>query len=396
MTGAYRPGSEAELAAIVSESARTGRKLRILGSGTRTAGGGICEADATVSLSEMNGITLYEPAALTIGAKAGTPLAAIEAALAAEGQHLPFEPADWRPLLGSAGEPTIGGAYACGVSGPRRIQAGALRDSAIGIRFVDGAGTVVKNGGRVMKNVTGYDLVKLLCGAWGTLGVATEIVFKVLPRPETTATLVIEGLSAAAAVEAMSAALSSPFDVTGAAHLPGGQAQTLVRLEGFGKSVAYRAAELASQLGRFGAVEIAGAEQSGPMWQSVRDVLPFAGKDGAVWRISVQPSAAPGLVSAISDLLPVEVLFDWGGGLVWLLTPDEGDGGAAIIRGELARRGGHATLLRASSGTKRSVPVFQPQAAALARIQSQLAAKFDPHGVLNPGVMATGTILEAA
>ena len=204
---ALAPANEAELAEIVADAAGTGTPLEIRGGGTRAGLGRPVQASKTLSTAGLSGITLYEPGALTLVAKAGTPLAEIEAALAGEGQMLPFEPMDHRALLGTAGAPTIGGAVACGVSGPRRIQAGACRDAILGVRFVNGRGEMVKSGGRVMKNVTGYDLPKLLCGSYGTLGVLSEISFKVLPKPETEATLVRHGLSAANGIGALSAAL---------------------------------------------------------------------------------------------------------------------------------------------------------------------------------------------
>jgi len=231
MTAEVRnPVTEAELSEIVGSA--TG-PLRIEGGGTRTIGRPV--DGAVLSTAGMSGIALYEPGALTIVAQAGTPLADVEAALAAEGQRLPFEPMDHRPLLGTTGESTIGGVVAANVSGPRRIQAGACRDSLIGVRFVDGTGTVIKNGGRVMKNVTGYDLVKLMAGCWGTLGVLSEVAFKVLPAPEAAAAIMIDGPSDLQAVEAMATALGSPFEVTGAAHLPA-HGRTMLRIEGVAAS----------------------------------------------------------------------------------------------------------------------------------------------------------------
>ncbi len=250
-----------------------------------------------LDVSGLRGIGLYVPGALTLVAGAGTPLAEVEAALAAEGQRLAFEPADWRGLLGTVGEPTLGGMVAANVSGPRRVQAGACRDALLGVRFVDGTGTVVKNGGRVMKNVTGYDLVKLMAGSWGTLGVLSEVSLKVLPAPEAAAVLVLAGLDPAAAVGAMTAALRSPYDVTGAAHGPWG---TLLRIEGFTGSVDYRAGRLAEVLAPFGEVRV---ERDGAavaaLWQAVRDVAPFHGGDGAVWRVSLRPSDAAGFLAAL-------------------------------------------------------------------------------------------------
>ncbi|MGV6888524.1 FAD-binding protein [Rhodophyticola sp. SM2404] len=354
--------------------------LRVMGGGTRPIGKPL--AGEVLSVAEMSGITLYEPGSLTIVAQAGTPLAEIEAALAADNQRLPFEPMDHRKLLGSDGAPTIGGVVASNASGPRRIQVGAARDSLIGVRFVDGQGTAVKNGGRVMKNVTGYDLVKLMAGSWGTLGVLSEVSFKVLPDVESRACVMLDGLGDAQAVEAMCLALASPFEVTGAAHLPKGpegQPVTLLRLEGFAESVAYRTAQLCALLGRFGQTRVeTEAEQVKSIWRAIRDVEDFADRAGDVWRISVKPTDGPDIAARIGG----EVIYDWGGGLIWALAPEGAD-----IRAKLGTFAGHATLIRASEDTRASMSVFQPEPAPLAKLTQGLRAKFDPRGILNPGLM---------
>lgn len=367
------PASETELSEIVAAARGP---LRVVGGGTRPVGRPV--AGEVLSVAGLSGIDLYEPGALTIVARAGTPLAAVEAALAAEGQRLPFEPMDHRGLLGTVGEPTIGGVVAANVSGPRRIQAGACRDSLIGVRFVDGAGTIVKNGGRVMKNVTGYDLVKLMAGSWGTLGVLTEVAFKVLPAPEAAATIALHGLSDLQAVEAMATALGSPFEVTGAAHLPG-EGRTLLRIEGFAESVAYRAGRLAGLLAPFGTAAVEDdAARVAETWRGVRDVAAFAGRGGDVWRLSVTPSDGPGIAARTGG----EVIYDWGGGLVWALVPEGTD-----LRARLGAFAGHATLIRASEATRARIAPFQPEPAPLARLSRGLREKFDPRGILNPGLM---------
>jgi glycolate oxidase FAD binding subunit len=370
---ALAPRDEADVAEAVAQAKAP---LSIVGGGTRPVG--VTDGE-TLSTASLRGITLYEPGALTLVARAGTPLAEVEAALAAENQRLAFEPMDHRALLGTSGEPTIGGTVAANVSGPRRVQAGACRDSLIGVRFVDGTGTIVKNGGRVMKNVTGYDLVKLMAGSHGTLGILTEVSFKVLPQTAAQATLILPGLPVARAVEAMSAGLTSPFEVTGAAHgaWDGGTA-TLLRIEGFAASVDYRATRLADLLAPFGEVTIErDPARTAALWTRVRDVLPFAGHDGDVWRFSVKPSDAPALVTA----LDTECLLDWGGGLVWALATPGTD-----VRARMTVPG-HATLLRAAPETKRALSVFHPEPEPLAAIAEGIRRKFDPRGILNPGLM---------
>ncbi len=371
----FQPDTEAELAAMVRDAASRGEGLTIRGGGTRAIMAG--SGDAVLSTAGLTGIGLYEPGALTLVARVGTPLAEIEAALAAEGQMLPFEPWDARPLTGRNGTPTIGGVVATNASGPRRIQTGACRDSMIGVRFVDGAGAVVKNGGRVMKNVTGLDLVKLMAGSHGTLGVITEVAFKVLPRPEATASVVFGSLPADEAARAMTAALGTPFQVSGAAHLPRGpegEAATLLRLEGFAGSVAYRAGELARALRRFGAARI--VEGPGD-WPAIRDAALFGGREGAVWRVSVRPTEGARVAAALA---PAEVILDWGGGLIWALAPEDFD-----LRATLAGVPGHATLVRAGAAARGRWGVFHPEPAPVAAIAAGLRARFDPAGILNSG-----------
>jgi len=372
------PTRETELSEAIAGATAP---LRIQGGSTRPIGRPV--VGEVLSVAGLSGIELYEPGALTIVAKAGTPLAEIEAVLARENQRLPFEPMDHCGLLGTEGAPTIGGVVAANVSGPRRIQAGACRDSLIGVRFVDGQGTVLKNGGRVMKNVTGYDLVKLMAGSWGTLGVLSEVSFKVLPGVAARTTVMINGLTDVQAVQAMSAALGSPYEVTGAAHLPtapDGASVTMLRLEGFADSVAYRTGKLRHLMDPFGDVRTEeDPDKVQAVWAAIRDVEAFHGQAGDVWRISVKPSAAPELVSCIGG----RVQYDWGGGLIWALVPEGID-----LRADLGTFDGHATLIRASEATRQALPVFQPEPAPLAALSRGLRAKFDPRGILNPGLMA--------
>ena len=336
-----------------------------------------------LSASAMSGITLYEPGALTLVSRAGTPVAEIDAALAAEGQRLAFEPADYRRLLGTDGTPTIGGVIAANVSGPRRIQGGAARDYALGVRFVDGSGTVIKNGGRVMKNVTGYDLVKLLSGSFGTLGVLTEVSLKVLPVPETSGTVVIYGLDDNGAVSAMSQAMGSPFEVTGAAYaagIRGDEAVCALRVEGFDASVTYRLQRLKELLAPLGAeTEILSASDTVVIWENLRDVAPFDGAAGDVWRVSCAPSAAPGLAAAAAA---TRHYYDWAGGLIWLNTPAGTD-----LRARLGVFDGHATLVRGN----RTQGIFHPQSKGVEKLGAGLRAKFDPRGILNRGLMSPAT-----
>ncbi|MET0366538.1 MAG: glycolate oxidase subunit GlcE [Methylobacterium sp.] len=393
--GGTEPGTEAEACERVRAASARSERLRIVGGGTKTGLGRPPQDEASLSARGLTGITLYEPAEMVIGARAGTPLAEVEALLATKGQMLPFEPVDYRGVFGTDGEPTIGAVAAINNSGPRRINAGAARDSLIGVRFVNGRGEAIKSGGRVMKNVTGLDLVKLMAGAHGTLGFLTEVTFKVLPANERVSTLVYSGLDDAKAIALLAAALGSPFEPTGAAHLPAGrgagEARTLIRIEGFSESITYRLGELRRLLKRFGAPETLDGEASAALWRGVRDAAPLAEPRGdALWRISTAPSKGPALTAAVAARREARWFYDWGGGLVWLATPAEGDAGAEAIRAAVRAQGGHATLVRAPDAVRAAVPVFEPLPEPLMRVTAGIKAAHDAAGIFNPGRMYAG------
>jgi len=387
----FAPTSEKDACDAVRTARDAGRTLEIVGGGTRAGLGRPVQADDALNTRALSGITIYEPAELVLSARAGTTLAEVEAALAEKGQMLPFEPMDHRTLYGSTGEPTIGAVAACNICGPRRVKSGAARDSLIGVRLVNGAGEAVKSGGRVMKNVTGLDLVKLVCGAHGTLGLLTEVTFKLLPRPERTGTLVLDGLSDADAVAAMSAALATPFEVSAAAHLPGQAPRTLLRVEHFANSVDYRLAELRKHLARFGGARTLFDDEATALWREIRDGAPLrAAPDEAVWRVSLPPSRAASFVAELNAAgLARDHFYDWGGGLVWLATSIEAVASGAVHKAAALARG-HATLVRAPQDARAQAQVFQPLARPLMELSARVKASFDPARVLNPGRMYAG------
>ena len=366
-----RPVNEIELRDAILESSAP---VVIRGGGTRAIGQ--C-AGEILDMSAMSGVEFYEPGALTLVVRAGTPLTQIDTLLAAERQRLAFDPPDLRALLGRTGISTIGGVAAANASGPRRVQAGACRDALLGVRFVDGAGNVIKNGGRVMKNVTGYDLVKLMAGSHGTLGVLTEVSFKVQALPEAEVTLIAQR-STAAGLADLRAALGSPFDISGAAFANG---QAMIRVEGMAGSVAYRAGALIKALGGEWA-QSQGAD-SAALWRDIRDVTAFAGREGAVWRVSAKATDALRITADLG--VAPEAIYDWGGGLIWLLVPK---GGTDAVRRVLGMAG-HATLVRPCADMQ-NVPVFPPQSRGVAALSAALRAKFDPRGILNHGLMGHG------
>jgi glycolate oxidase FAD binding subunit len=361
------PRTEADVAEIVR--GRT-EPVRIEGGGTKTLEPPT--AAEVLSTTELSGIVRYDPESLTLVVRAGTAVKEIEDSLAGARQRLGFEPPDWRALMGLGGEATIGGVIAANHSGPRRVQGASARDHLLGVRFVDGTGEVVRNGGRTLKNVTGYDLVRLVSGSRGSLGILTEVAVKVQPDTDQ-ATVCLSDIAPDASVAAMTAALGSPFDVSGAAWLPG--EGCLIRVEGLAGSVAYRSGKLAALLSVHGPARIERDPERGrTVWDAVGGVRPFAGKRGDVWRFSVPPGDAPGLVAR----LRAEVMLDWGGGLVWALVPPGTDARA------LARPyRGHATLVRAAPETKARLAVFEQMGPVPARLADGIRRRFDPKGLFS-------------
>lgn len=401
MSDVVTVSDEAALVDAVASAVAEGARLEVAGRASKRGIGRAAQATRTLDVSALCGVTLYEPEELVLSARAGTPMAEIEALLAKNAQMLAFEPMDPGPLLGSVpGGGSLGGMFACNLSGPRRLSHGAVRDHALGIRAVSGRGEVFKSGGRVMKNVTGYDLPRLLAGSHGTLAVMSEVTLKVLPRPQTQETLLVFGLDAAAAARAMSAAMGSSCEVSAAATLPASISRrreevpaevsvVAFRLEGFEPSVRARRAMLISVMTPFGAVEVLEEEASLAFWAMVRDVLPFAATmERAVWRISTTPMAGPRLAHELSHMLGAEAFCDWAGGLVWVQMPEEA-ARAEVVRAALEPHGGHATLIRASVA-ERAGDVFQPLDGPLDALQRRVKASFDPSGVLNPGRMYAG------
>jgi glycolate oxidase FAD binding subunit len=393
------PFTESDAISLVHTAARSNLTLEIRGGGTKTGLGRPVETTEVLSTSELKGIIAYNPAEMVMTAKAGTPLAEVAAAAAEHRQGLAFEPADYRGIYGSEGEPTIGGAFACNLSGPRRFQAGAARDHLLGVRFVNGMGEAIQAGGRVMKNVTGLDLPKLLAGSYGTLGLMTELTFKVLPLPETSATVVLAGLDEATATQAMAEALAMPVEASGAAHLPEscrarflggalpGPGATVLRLEGLGFSVRERVAKLVSAFSNITSVSELDQAQTTSLWQEIRDAKPFHadGRERPVWKISTAPSMGYQILSALRMQTGVDGYLDWQGGLLWLRM--EAAPEAELVRDLVRQAGGHATLMRASEEDRAAIPAFQPEAPAVAALSVRIREKFDPAGLFNRGRM---------
>ncbi|MCZ6721408.1 MAG: FAD-binding protein [Proteobacteria bacterium] len=406
MAEVISPGNPGEVGEAIAWAIGGERKLEVRAGGTKRSLGRPVAADVVLDVSRLSRLQAYEPEELVLTAEAATPLGAVEAALAEHGQQLAFEPPDLGSLYGlPEGGATLGGVMACNLSGPRRVKAFAARDHFLGVKAVNGRGEVFKAGGRVVKNVTGYDLCKLLAGSHGTLAVMTEITIKVTPAPEKTRTVLIFGLSDGEAIEALARAMHSSHEVSGAAHLPASLAArsrvaylsganaavTALRVEGFGPSVLARCGALREAFNGTGPLEELHGQNSALLWREIRDLAYFADEpERAVWRLCVPPAEAAVLVARLPEKLGARPYYDWAGGLIWLSVEGAEDAGEPGVRGALGKAGGHALLVRAPETVRRSVPVFQPQDDALAALTARTKQSFDPCHVLNPGRMYNG------
>ena len=409
MAEKFDPATTDDVRAIVADALACKTPLEIAGNGSKREIGRPVDLNYVLSTAQLSGVSLYEPDELVLRAGPGTPMKQLRLQLEQHGQMLAFEPPDYGPLLGGAAdEGTIGGIVAGNLAGPRRVKAGAARDHFLGVVAVSGRGEVFKSGGRVVKNVTGYDLCKLMAGSWGTLGVMTEVTVKVLPAPEKTRTVLVSCADATTAIGAMTLALSSPHDVSAAAWLPASaaarsgvsyvsaahEALVAVRIEGIGSSVDARCIALRDELSEFGEIEKLHTHNSVRLWDEIRDVRllgedPDNGDD-AIWRISVPPAAAPGLLERLGTGMELEAFVDWGGGLIWARVSGMMDAGSYVIRRAMVKTGGHALLVRARHDQRIVEPVFHPEAAGVERLTRNIKEAFDPGGILNPGRMFHG------
>jgi glycolate oxidase FAD binding subunit len=397
-----RPADEKQLSDAVAWAAAEKQPLEVVAGGSKRAFGRPVKAEHRLDLSQIAGVVNYEPAELILTARPATPLASIKAELQAKRQMLAFEPPDLSGLMGSSAEPTLGGALACNLAGPRRVRTGAARDFFLGFSAVNGVGEIWKAGGKVVKNVTGYDMMKLMAGSFGTLSVLTEVTLKVTPRPESECTILLRALADKVAIAAMAKALNTPFEVSSVAHLPPAAARrllspdlgaglgaiTAVRLEGPSPSVAYRADAVESVFSHGVRLDSSASAQ---FWSEVGEVhrlLPPLGR--VLWRLCPTPSFASIVVNDVrTRLASAEGFFDWGGGLVWLSLDAEeagSDAGAAIVRAAM-KHGGHSTLVVAPEAIRERIAVFEPSDGPLRELAARIKMGFDPSNVLNPGRM---------
>lgn len=406
MSEIFKPDTPEQVLEAVQWAIAEKQTLDVFGHGTKRAYGRPAPGGANaLDMSNLVGISLYEPGELVMSAACATPMSEIQAALEGSNQRMAFEPPNLGPLLGAGeGAGTIGGMFACNLAGPRRISAGSARDHILGFHAVSGRGEIFKSGGRVVKNVTGFDLSKLIAGSFGTLAAMTEVTFKVLPESEKSRTVLVMTKDNVAGVAAMTEALHGSYEVSGAAHLPAeiasksgvsylskaGGAVTAVRVEGPGPSVDYRAQALRELLAGYGETEELHTVNTRALWREIRDVSFFVSGDEQIWRLSVPPADGAAVAEKIIDLLAGRALFDWGGGLIWLALDVRSDAAHKDIRDVVRSTGGHATLIRAAADVRAQVPVFHPQPDVLAQVAVRVKKSFDPNGVLCPGRMVEG------
>ncbi len=421
-----RPDTEQALAKAVAQAAADGTRLRIRGADTKAALGAPVKADAVLDVSALAGVEEYEPEELVFTALAGTPLSEVNAMLAEHRQMLAFEPPEFASVLaafgGVAGDAgasvnadagTLGGMTAVGMAGPRQILRWSVRDHLLGFTAVNGLGELFKAGGKVVKNVTGYDLSKLMCGSFGTLAVLTRLTFRVLPMPERAITLITQGQDARHAVAAFATALSTPAEVSAACWLPGslgahapedagidgarlpeGKTLTCLRVEGFAQSLKSRAEMLRQALRGHGAWELREGPAWDVFWRSLRDVRPLMTKAKGrwLWRIVLAPANGGALAEALLKRQPhAELFIDRAGGLIWLSLPLPEAGVAAKtaqhLRALAHEHGGQAMLFAAPENYREIVHVFPPLPENLAVLSERVRAQLDPRGILNPGIM---------
>jgi len=402
----YFPPGEDELAGLVKQAVEHKMPVEICGNRTKRRIGRPMQVATRISASELSGVTLYEPTELVLSAKAGTPLSEIEALLDKNGQELAFEPARWERIssAGGPGEATIGASVAINGSGARRILRGSVRDQLLGVRAVNGNGEIIKSGGRVMKNVTGYDVARGLAGSWGTLAVLSEVTVKVFPKAEETRSLVFLNLPDEGAVTAMCQAMGTPFEVSGTAHLPAAfverltipdiarlnQSVTVLRLENFSAALGRRVNQLNDRLKPFGAIYELDDERSRSFWNDVRNLAFLAGSDWPLWRITVSPDRAAQLVNALRAQIDCHAAYEWSGGLIWVEVSPATDAGATMLRRIVAEFRADAMLVRAPQATRGAVDIFQPLPETNMALIRGLKEAFDPYRVLNPGRMYAG------
>ena len=410
MSNLLEPDTVQEILEIVKWANANSLTLEIIGKNSKKFLGRPINTSHKLNLQKLSGIEDYLPNELVITAKAGTPISTIKNELAKNRQHLIFEPPNFSPLFGRPSNPgSIGGMISCNLAGPRRVVSGAVRDHFLGFKAISGRGEKFKSGGKVVKNVTGFDLSKLIAGSYGTLAIMTEVTLKALPSPEKTRTVLVKlpsvNCTHLESIKSMTNALTSSHEVSGAAFLPkkvserskvgfvksAGCSLTVIRIEGPGPSVKYRCEALKKMLKDFGEIEELHSRNSIKLWREIRDVsLLKSKKNQTIWRISCPPAEGIKFTSKIFKKGQTEAMYDWGGGLIWLTIEKPSENQYSLIQSIVKQIGGHATLFFGSDRARLKHPVFQPLPTPLMNLTQRIKDGFDPNRILNPGRMYIG------
>jgi len=405
------PKNEKELAEIIKKFYKSNYPIEVLGSGSKRQIGKQLQCTKTISLSKLDGIIEYLPEELYIKIKAGTNIEKIESELKKNKQELAFEPIDFGYLfLGKSNYGTAGGQVACNISGPRRFKSGSIRDHILGFRAVNGRGEIIKSGGTVVKNVTGYDLSKLICGSYGTLVALTEITFKVLPLAEESKTLVIHDLTIDSSPHYLEKAISSSNEVSGASFLPIDPickncemnientfklndleykgSLTAIRVEGSKQSINERVENLKKELNILNfKVSILETFQSEILWRKIKNLEFFSKTKNNIFRISIPPSECAKLIYELPNMF--KYFLDWGGALIWMEACKLSEKKFESIRTKVVKHNGYISMIKNSNQLPFVEDVFTINSARF-NISQNIKKSFDPKGILNPGKMYTG------
>ena len=405
------PSDEKEVSIIIKKFYKSGIPLELIGNGTKRKIGKSLQCAKTLNLSKLNGIIEYLPEELYIKVKAGTPIQEIENELKKNNQQLAFEPIDFGNLLyGKSNYGTAGGQVSCNISGPRRFKVGSIRDHILGFRGVNGRGEIIKSGGTVVKNVTGYDLSKLICGSYGTLVALTEITFKILPLPEEVKTLIIHNQKLEKANELLYRSIISSNDISGASYLPTEPkipgcvmniektfklndlkhkgSLTAIRIEGLKNSVNQRMENLINELKikNFN-ISILETYQSEIFWDKVKNLEFFHFSKNNILRIVIPASESTQLIYQLSNNF--KYFLDWGGSLIWLEAYELSEEMFDSIRKKVVKHGGYLTMIKNSDYLPYVEDVFTINRDRF-NISQSIKRSFDPKRILNPGKMYTG------
>lgn len=387
MTGAsrdtLRPASADQLRQIIAEALPHRQALEFRGGGSKSQMGWPERRTTVVELGALSGVIEYDPGELVLTVGAGTRLCELESLVAEHQQMLAFEPFDHGPLYDMPpGESTIGGVIAANVCGSRRLSVGSARDHVLGFEAVSGRAELFKAGGRVVKNVTGFDLPRLMTGSWGRLAGLTAVTLKVMPRPQTELTVLIEGPTEVEGSVLMSRAVGSGAEVSAAAHLPPSlalaQAGVALRLEGFAPAVAARQALVRELVGDAWPVRTLAGDESAHLWQRICTAACLPRLD-TLWRVLVPPAIGYEFVKRLGTGQH-RYLYDWAGGLVWVAAAAELD-----VRSAATQVSGEAVLVRADLGVRTRIAALHPEPVALTALRARIKAAFDPADILDPG-----------